>query len=615
MALQKLTLKPGVNRERPDYSNEGTWYECDKVRFRQGLPEKIGGWVRISTNTFLGVCRALYDWAVLAGNAYLGVGTNLKYYVGLGGVYYDVTPIRTTYNLTNPFTTIAGSAVVTVADVTGGFTDGDFVTYSGASAVGGLTLNGEYQITVVGASVVAYTITAATLAATSATGGGTVTAAYQINVGAEISLPLVGFGAAPWGFGPWGSGAGNTVIRLWSQSAFGEDLIFNARGGGIYYWDVSAGVTARAVELGTMVGASNTPTVANILLVSDVSRFVFAFGVNELGSAIQDQLLVRWSEQESAVDWTPSATNQAGGIRLSRGTKIVAAIQARQEILVWTNASLYSLQYVGAPVVWGTEIVGNNISIMSQNAVSFANGVSYWMGIDKFYHFDGRTQQLRCDIKRHIFSDMNTLQIDQIFSGSVEAFNEVWWFYCSTSSNTIDRYAVYNYVDDIWYYGSLARTAWLDSGLRSYPLGATYSNNLVDHELGSDNKETDTVTAIASHITSAQFDIDEGDRFSFISRVLPDMTFTGSSADSPSATFTFTPFENSGAGYTTPASAGGNNSGAVTRSAVVPVEAFTQQIDLRVRGRQIAFEVSSSAEGVTWQLGSPRIDVQQDGRR
>lgn len=616
MTLQKLNIKPGVNRERTNYSNEGTWYECDKVRFRQGFPEKIGGWLRTSANTFLGVCRSLFDWADLSGQSYVGVGTHLKFYVNLGTAYNDVTPLRATVVLTGPFTTSSGSAEVTVADAASGYLSGDYVTFSNATAVGGLTIDGEYQITASGTMPTSYTITAASNASSSASGGGTVTAAYQINIGTDVAVPQVGWGGGLWGAGTWGiSSSTANQIRLWSQDNFGEDLVFNYREGGIYYWESSVTTVDRAVEISTLTSASDTPTVASIILVSDSSRFVFAFGTNPIGTTTQDLMHVRWSDQESIVNWTPSAANQAGGLRLSRGTRIIAVIQARQEILVWTDASVHSFQYVGAPVVWGSQIVGSNISIQSQNAVAYANGVAYWMGGDRFYKYDGRTQYLRCDVRRHVFLNQNATQVEQVFASTIEMFHEVWWFYCSEDSETVDSYVVYNYADDIWYYGSLARTAWLDSGLRLRPLAATYDNLLVHHEKDYDDASAEDAVAFTASITSASFDIDDGDRFSFISRVIPDVTFEGSTADSPAAIMTLIPKETSGSGRTSPASESGDDSGTVTRSATSPVEAYTDQVHVRVRGRQVAFKMESTAEGVAWQLGSPRIDIRPDGRR
>lgn len=615
MPLKKLQLKPGVNRENTRYTNEGGWYSCDKVRFRQGTPEKIGGWQRISTTTYNGVCRSMWQWATLGGVAYLGVGTNTKYYVYYGGAYYDITPVVSTVTLTNPFTTVSGSATVTVTDVAHGTTTGTFVTFSGATAVGGLTIDGEYQITVIDAD--SYTITAASNASSSATGGGTVTAAYQVSAGAETAVSLSGWGAGPWGLGAWGVGAsGTSSIRIWIHQNFGEDLIYAPKGGAFYYWDASAGLTTRGVALNSLSGASDVPTVQTLFLVSDTSRFVIAFGCNDYGSSDLDPMLIRWSDQESAVNWTPAATNQAGSLRLSHGSKIEAVLQTRQEILMWTDTSLYGLQYLGAPIVWGSQLLTDNITIVSDRAMSIAAGVVYWMGQDKFYAYDGRVNTLPCDLRQYIFSDINRAQYAQVFSGTSEQFNEVWWFYCSADSTVVDRYVVYNYLEKVWYYGNLSRTAWTDIGISTdYPIAATYINNLVYHEIGNDDNATASTLPIEAYITSAEFDIDDGDRFSFIWRLLPDVTFRGSTAGSPSATMTLLPLQNSGSGYNNPASLGGSDNGVVTRSATVPIEEFTGQVNIRVRGRQLSIKMASDAVGVQWQLGTPRIDVRPDGRR
>ena len=617
MPLQKLALKPGVNRENTRYTSEGGWYESDKIRFRQGTPEKIGGWQRISSTTFLGVCRSLWNWVTLGSQNLIGVGTNLKFYLENGGAYNDITPLRATVTLTNPFTTISGSPTVTVVDANGGYISEDFVTFSGASAVGGLTLNGEYQITVIPGVANTYTITASSNASSSATGGGTVTAAYQINTGAASVTPITGWGASSWGSGAWGIGETSDIqIRLWSQANFGEDLIFAPRGGAIYFWDATAGLTSRGVTLASIspVGA-NVPSVQDLILVSDISRFVFCFGCNDLASATKNPMLIRWSDQENATQWTPAATNQAGSLQLSRGAEIIAAKQARQEVLVWSDSALYALQYVGAPVVWGAQLVGENISIASQNAVAYANGVAFWMGVDKFYMYDGRTQPLPCNLRKFVFNDFNTAQYRQVFAGTVESYHEIWWFYCSANSSTADRYVVYNYLDNIWYYGTMTRTAWLDSGLRDYPLAATYSNNLVNQEEGVDDNELGASTPIHAYASTAEFDLDDGHQFNFIWRVLPDITFDGSTTESPSAVMTLLPMQNSGSGYNSPASVGGSNDGTITRSAVLPIEKFTEQLNTRVRGRQMTMKIESTEAGVTWQLGSPRLDMRPDGRR
>ena len=614
MPLKKIVLKPGVNRENTRYTTEGGWYDCDKIRFRQGTPEKIGGWNRVSPNTYLGTCRSLWNWSTLSNQDLVSVGTNLKYYIEQSGAYYDVTPLRATRTLTDPFSTSNASSVVQVQDNGHGCRDGDFVTFSNATAVGGLTINGEYQIAVTTADT--YNITASSAATSSDTGGGSVDAEYQINIGSAIQQPLLGWGAGGWNLGSWGSSEpGTESIRSWHQTNFGEDLIFGYVGSEIYYWDATNGLASRAVKLSSLSGASGVPTSQNYLLVSDVSRFVFAFGSNDYGSSTVDPMLIRWSDQEDPTNWTPAATNQAGFLRLSNGSRIITATQSRQEVLVWTDAALYSLQYQGAPIVWGAQLVGENISIMSQNATAYSNGIAFWMGRDKFYRYDGRTETLRCDLRQFIFNDINPDQYEQVFAGTNEGFNEVWWFYCSASSDTIDRYVVYNYAEDVWYFGSMARTAWIDSGLRSHPVAATYSNNLVNHEFGVDDVESGVPSAIESYIVSSEFDLDDGHNFMFVWRVLPDLTFRGSTASTPSATMTLLPLQNSGSGYNVPASAGGTNTATINRTAVLPIEEFTGQIFTRVRGRQMAMKVQSEALGTTWQLGSPRVDMRPDGRR
>jgi hypothetical protein len=622
MALKKLAFKPGINREVTRYTNENGWYECDKVRFRQGYPEKIGGWERISVSTFQGICRSLSNWITLGSINLIGVGTHLKFYLEEGGGYNDITPIRATTAAGDvTFAATNGSTTLTVTDSGHGAREGDFVTFSGAVTLGGNitanVLNAEYQIVTV-PSINTYTITATATANSSDTGNGgsSVVGAYQIRSGEPYEVPLTGWGGGTWGAGTWGTGSVSTEsIRLWSQSNFGEDLIFGPRGGSIFYWDATNGVNTRGVYLSSLSGASNVPTKQNFILVSDVSRFVFCFGVNLLASGTFDPMLIRWSDQEDPTNWTPASTNQAGSIRLSKGTEIVTAKQSRQEILVWTDSSVYSLQYQGAPIVWSTQLVGDNISIASQNAVAFSSGVAFWMGKDKFYAYDGRTQTLPCDVRRFVFNDFNELQYDQVTAGTNEAFHEIWWFYCSQNSQTNDRYVVYNYLEKTWYYGTMARTAWLDSGLRDYPLGASYQYNLVNHEFGTDDNETGTPAAITATITSGQFDIDDGDRFAFVWRVMPDMTFDGSTADSPHATMSLLPLANSGSGYNSPTSEGGSNSGTVTRTATVPIEQFTGQANIRVRGRQMSIKIESDSLGVKWQLGSPRIDLRPDGRR
>ena len=614
MPLQKLQLKPGVDRENTRYAAEGSWYETDKVRFRRGMPQKIGGWVRLSAVTFLGVCRSMLNWATLERQNLVSVGTNLKYYIENGGAYSDITPIRATATLTNPFTTTSGSATVLVTDTAHGALQNDFVTFSGASAVGGLTLNGEFQISRINDN--SYNITAAATASSSATGGGTVTAAYQINTGSEIAVPFTGWSAGAWGSSTWGnSGTTLSPMRLWSQANFGEDLFFTYRGGALFYWDASNGVATRAVYVTSLVGASNVPTIVNKAFVSDIFRFAFCFGANQLGSATLDPMLIRWSDQEDVANWSPLATNQAGSLRFSRGSEIITALQARQEILVWTDTAVYGMQYLGAPEVWGAQLLGDNVTIASTNAAVYSGKIAYWMGTDKFYSYDGTVRTLPCSVRSYVFNDFNTSQYAQVVAGTNERFDEIWWFYCSAGVTQNDRYVVYNYLQDIWYYGTLSRSAWVDSDLRENPMAATYSNNLVNHEVGYDNQESATASPIVATITSSEFDLDNGDKFMFINRMLPDVTFEGSTATNPAAVMTLLPLQNSGSGYNNPTSEGGVNNATVTRSATVPIEQFTGQVFVRVRGRQMAFKMESTELGVAWKLGIPRLDMRPDGRR
>ena len=622
MPLIKLQLKPGLNRENTRYQQETGWYECDKIRFRAGTPESIGGWQQLSSYTFLGVCRSLWNWITLGGANLIGVGTNLKFYIQNGGLYYDITPIRKTTTGTATFAATNGSAVLTVTDAAHGCIVGDFVTYTLAVSLGGAitatVLNKEYQIVSV-PTANTYTINVTTLANASDTGnGGALTVAnYQINVGPEIQIPLVGWGSSTWGSGTWGVGTASTnFLRLWSQSNFGEDLIFAPRGGPIYYWDAGTGLTTRGVLLSSLVGATDVPTKQNLIMVSDVSRFVLAFGANEIGVGTQNPMLIRWSDQENAINWTPATTNQAGSLILSHGSEIVSAVQTRQEIVVFTDSSVYSLQYLGPPAVWGASLLADGISLIGQNAVSVAAGVTYWMGIDKFYKYDGSVATLRCDLRQYVFSDINLSQSYQAFSGVNEAFNEVWWFYCSADSTAVDKYVIYNYIEDIWYYGTLGRTAWVGADVSDYPVAATYSYNLVNHELGVDNAQTATPTAINAYIETAEWDVGDGDYFTFIRRVLPDVTFRASTgASTPQLTLTIKPMKNSGSGFNSPPSLGGDAFAPVVRIAQAPIEEFTGQVFIRVRGRQFILRYESEQLGTAWQAGATRVDVKQDGRR
>ena len=623
MPLKAVQFRPGVNRENTRYFSESGWYESEKVRFRQGSPEVIGGWQPLTLATYQGVCRALFDWVTLGSAKIIAVGTNLKYYVETGAQYYDITPIAETTTGTATFTATAGSPLLVVNDPDyTGHVIGDFVTFSGAVSLGGditaTVLNQEYQITYVDPSTDDYTINVGVNATVAdvGDGGASVVAAYQINVGPEIQVPSIGWGAGTWSAGPWGIGTASDIeLRLWSQQNYGEDLIFGPRYGGMYYWDASAGVSTRAVALQDVTTSYDVPVVQHCILVSDVSRFVFAFGCNEIGSSTSDPMLIRWSDQEDAWNWTPAATNQAGEIRLSHGSEIATAIQTRQEILVWTDIALYSLQYVGAPVVWQTQLLSDNISIMGPNAAATAANVAYWMGKDKFYKYDGTVQTLRCDLRRYVFDDINQGQPYQVCCGTNEGFNEIWWFYCSKNSTVVDKYVVYNYAEDVWHYGNMGRTAWLDASTIRFPLGATYGHTLVTHENGLNDNTTGTDNPIHAWISSAEWDSDDGHNFSFMYRMLPDVTFQNSTATNPTATMTVTPLRNSGSGYTSPASLGGSSSADVIRTASVPIEQFTGQVFIRVRGRQFTFKIESNQLDTTWQLGKMRLDIRTDGRR
>ena len=704
MPLQKILFKPGVNKENTRYTTEGGWYESDKVRFRQGNPEVIGGWNRLSTNTFLGVCRSMWNWVLLNSKNIIGLGTNLKFYLENGGAYYDITPIRATSTInTNPFVATNGSAVITVTDTSHGADTGDFVTFSGATSLGGnitaTVLNAEYQITVLTANTYTFTASAtanATDVAGSPGGGSGVVAAYQINVGPAIQQVLTGWGAGAWGLGTWSNGVSVATafgaLRVWSQQNFGEDLVFNPRGGGLYYWDAGGGLTSRGVLLNSLggtvsftnasptvvtstvlytegaalqfsggslpsgVSAATTyyvfevngltfklldgtgavvntassgtgsvslivdvPTILNSLAVSDTSRFVITFGCNNYGSATLDPMLIRWSAQDDPFNWTPDPTNQAGFIRISHGSEIITTVQTRQEIIVFTDSAVYSLQYLGPPYVWAPQLLGDNVSIMSTNAAVVASGIVYWMGVDKFYSYDGRVQTLNCDLRRFVFSDLNQDQGLQVFAGTNEGFNEVWWFYCSANSTVIDKYVIFNYVEKIWYYGTMSRTAWLDSGLQSYPIAANYftdtaTGNLINHETGLNDNTTGTAVAIDAYISSSEFDIGDGHNFGFVWRVLPDLTFENAESTPagalPAVAMTLQGLANSGSGVTSTASQ------PVSKvSTYVITEEFTGQIFTRMRGRQMIFKISSNQINTCWQLGAPRIDIRADGRR
>jgi hypothetical protein len=634
MPLQKLQFRPGVNREGTTLANEGGWYDCDKIRFRSGYPEKIGGWAALSYNTFLGVCRSLWNWVTLKSYNLLGVGTNLKFYVEDGGDYYDITPIREINGNTpsaGPPVVNASTISLTASGTTLTISDSaadslqvnDFVTIAGANTIGGVNVNGEYQITSV-TSGTTYTVTLATSASGSVSNS-TITLAYQINTGFPIYTIGTGWGTGPWSRGTWGSGFTTGFgfqLRLWSQSNFGEDLLFSPRGGALYLWQPGNGATPAYSTRGTLISGLDVPSQINQIMVSDTSRIVIAFGSSDYGAygtADFDPLLIRWTDQESYTNWTPAITNQAGSYRLSHGSEIIGALQTRQEIVVWTDAAIYSMQYLGPPFVYGFTLLADNISIVSPNAMATAAGVVYWMGVDKFYIYSGRVETLPCSVRQFIFNDINRDQEAQFNAGTNEGYSEVWWNYCSKNSTVVDRYVIFNYLDRVWYYGTLDRTAWLDSPLRQFPMGATAGNIIVFHEAAVDDGSTNPPSPINAYIQSSDFDIDDGHNYGFVWRIVPDITFDGSdtrgsTSDKPFVTFTVRPKQNPGSAYGTAATPDVTSAQSYAGQTTYNVQQFTEIVYSRVRGRQMAFRVASNSVGTQWQLGVPRIDVRPDGR-
>jgi len=631
MPLTKLQFKPGINRDVTSYSNEGGWVDSDKVRFRLGFPEKIGGWVKYSSNAFLGTCRALHTWVTLNGTQYLGLGTHLKYYLEIGQSFSDITPIRKTSTNSITFAATDGSSTLTVTDSSNASVVNDFVTFSGAASLGGLVtaavLNQEYQIIGITSANV-YTITAKSTAGVTVTanssdsgnGGSGVDGLYQLNVGLDTEVGGTGWGAGTWGRSTWGSGADITSVtslRLWSHDNFGEDLLINPRDGGVYYWDasVSNAFTTRAVDLVDISGASDVPTVAKQIMVSDNSRHVIAFGTNTINTAVQDSLLIRFSDQESFLDWTPKATNSAGDLRIGSGSNFVRAIETKREILIWTNSSLQTMQYLGPPFVFGIQPLASNITIMGANAVAAVEDVVFWMGKDCFYQYNGQTKQLPCTVKEEVFFNFNAGQEEKVYAGINSEFSEVTWFYCSDDNSVSNggdgqnnKYVTYNYAENLWYYGTMDRSAFMDRGLRTFPT-ATEDGYLYSHEVGYDEDGV----AMTATLESSPIDIGEGEKLVSISRIVPDFTFQGSTTSAPVVDMTMSMQNYPGDSY----GQSETNSTTLTGSSTttVPFEQFTQKADIRLRGRSFALKVSSTGEGVRWRLGSPRISLREDGRR
>jgi len=626
--LTKLLFKPGINRDVTSYSNEGGWVDCDRVRFRLGFPEIIGGWEKYSNNTYVGTARGLFNWSALDGSNLLGLGTEVKYYIEEGQQFYDITPIRKTSTNSITFAATNGSSTITATDSNHGAVTGDHVTISGAVSLGGnitaAVLNQEYQITSAPTSNT-YTfeakdtsgVTVTANASDSGNGGSGVDGVYQINSGLANGVGGTGWGAGTWGRGTWGSAASigvTTQLRLWSHDNFGENLIINPRDGGIFFWTKNDGFSTRAVEIGTIAGANETPVIAKQILVSDVDRHVIAFGTNPVGSSTQDPLLIRFSDQENALDWNPTATNTAGDLRIGTGSQFVKAIETKREIVVFTNSSVHSMQFIGAPFTFGIQPLASNITIMGPNAAVAVEDAVFWMGKQNFYLYDGKTQQLPCTVTEHVFFDFDFDQFEKVYAGIISEFSEVIWFYTSSSNSLAnggdgenDRYVIFNYAENLWYYGDLGRTAFIDRGIRDFPIGAA-DNYLYNHESGY----TDDGSVLTASIESSPIDIGEGDKFSFIRRIIPDFTFTGSTNSDPTVNVTLQTNNFPGGSYLQSDLA---NVDRTATSTTVPFEQFTNKADVRLRGRSFSIKVDSSSVGTRWRLGSPRVDLRMDGRR
>ena len=628
MPLTKLQFKPGINRDVTSYSNEGGWVDCDKVRFRQGYPEVIGGWEKYSPETYIGTVRGLHNWVALDGGDLLGLGTESKYYVEQGQQFYDVTPIRKTSTNSITFAATNGSSTITATDANHLAVQGDFVTISGATSLGGLVtaavLNQEYQIDSVPTAntytIIAKDTTGATVTANasdSGNGGSGVDGVYQLNSGLNTGVGGTGWGAGTWGRGTWGSAATQTVatqLRIWSHDNFGEDLLINPRDAGIFYWDKSDGLTSRAVNISTLGGASDVPTICKQVMVSDVDRHVIAFGADTINTGEQDPLLIRFSSQETATDWTPKATNTAGDLRIGAGSEFVRAVETKREIIIFTDSSMHSMQFIGPPFTFGIQPLATNITIMGPNAPVAVNDAIFWMGRQNFYLYDGQTKQLPCTVKERVFFDFDYDQADKVYGSAISEFGEIIWFYTSNTNSLAnggtgenDRYVIYNYQEGVWYYGDLGRSAFLDRGIRTFPIGAA-DNYLFNHETGY----TDDGAVMTSRLESSPIDMGDGDYFTSIRRVIPDFTFNGSTTPDPTVNLTLQSNNFPGGNYLQTELSKVDRTATTT---TVPFEQFTNKADVRLRGRAFSLKVDCDTAGVRWRLGSPRVDLRQDGRR
>jgi len=634
MPLQKFQFRPGINREVTSYTNEGGWYDCDKVRFTKGFPEKIGGWVKYSQSSVLGVASNMHQWRTLQSEKLMGVGTTQKYYIEEGKGFNDITPLRATTTAGDvTFSATDGSYLITVTDVDHGASVGDFVTFSGAASLGGLitadVLNQEYQVvsvvdednytieardasTPIGSITVDGVLAPSYVTANSSDigdGGASVVGAYQIGTSPDFVVTGTGWGAGTWGRGTWGSAAEFATVtgtyRQWTHDNFGEDLIFNPRDGDIYYWDRSASVSSfqRAVPLSSLSGASNVPTIAKGILVSDRDRHIIAFGCDPVDNpGVQDPMLIRFSDQEDAADWTPTALNTAGDLRIDSGSEIIMGVETRQQILVYTDVSLYAMQYLGPPFTFGITKISENITTQGPTCAVAVDDMVFWMGQQEFYMYNGAVQRIPCSVRSYVFDNFNQTQGEKVVAGLNSAHSEVWWFYPSSGSTANDRYVVYNYAENLWYIGTLSRFGWIDRGIYDSPIATGLDGYLYEHESGFDDGSTSPASAIEAYIQSSPLDIGDGEQFSLIRRVFPDITFKNSTAESPQADVTLNVRNISGGSY--------------LRSATgTYVDNDRQQLDFRLRGRQMSLKVSSDQTETTWRLGSPRVDLRPDGRR
>jgi len=623
MALQKAIFKPGINREGTDYDNEGGWFDCNLVRFRKGRPEKFGGWAKDSLSTFLGTCRALHPWIALSGTKYLGLGTTWKYYIEEGTSFNDITPIRSTTAAGDvTFAAVDGDSTITVTDTAHGAVQNDFVTFSGAASLGGnitaTVLNQEYQIaTIVNSN--SYTIEAKDTSGAEVTanssdsgnGGGSTVGTYQLNVGLDVYVPGTGWGLNGWGEGAFGSAtalSSTNQLRLWTHDNFGEDLIINQRGGGIYRWVENNGLTTRAVNLSTTSGANQVPTVGLQVITSEKDRHLIVLGADPLSGGVRtgavDPMLIAFSDQENALEFEPQTTNTAGSLRLSSGSSIIGAVKSRQEILVWTDTALYSMQFIGPPFTFGVNLINEGIGLIGPKAAITAPQGVFWMSYNNFYIYNGSVQTVPCTVQNYVFSDINLTQSFKINAFTIADKNEVGWFYCSSSSSEIDKYVIYNYAENVWFYGSLSRTAWLDAGIENYPR-AVSNGYLYQQEIGFDDDGSPMTNVF---IESSDFDLGDGEQFTFIQKIIPDFKFIQNSNEDGSVNIVVKTRNYPG--------------DSLSVNSTSSIQANTQQAFVRGRARQMVLRFESDDDaanngnlGIGWRLGATRIDVRTDGKR